>query len=184
MPCTPQNSPWPGVMASGWYFHSGFSLLYPAASPSPSHSCTSPSGVTAWAPRLPAPALPTLPTASTVLHFWQAPAFQHCNIISCVYWKDLWSVKGAGFIIVVCPFLIKNTAFSSSGNTVCQAAGQEVKKMAIRLDIREGDMAVKHASNSASWGAVGRLQRQRETWMYCSKSNIPAVKRDLNVKLS
>lgn len=68
--------------------------------------------------------------------------------------------KGAGFIIVVCPFLIKNTAFSSSGYTACQAAGQEVKKMAIRLDVREGVMAVKHAGNSASWGAVGWLQKR------------------------
>lgn len=80
--------------------------------------------------------------------------------------------------------LIKNTAFSSSGYTACQVAGQEVKKMAICLDVREGVMAIKRASNSASWGAVGWLQKQREMWMHCSRSNTPAVKRDLNVKLS
>lgn len=32
--------------------------------------------------------------------------------------------------------------------------------MAIRLDVREGVMAVKHAGNSASWGAVGWLQKR------------------------
>lgn len=56
--------------------------------------------------------------------------------------------------------------------------------MAICLDVREGVMAIKRASNSASWGAVGWLQKQREMWMRCSRSNTPAVKRDLNVKLS
>lgn len=89
------------------------------------------------------------------------------------YERGSWSLEGSAFIVVVCPVLINHHLLIFF--LLCLPSCWSGSEGNAYLDIREGDMAVKHAGNSTSRGATGWLQRQREVWVRCAKSGIPAV---------